>query len=324
MDFRRVCAVILVAGLSGCGGAPTTPSESGTSASSPLRITGLPAALTPGTSAQLTALVGAQGAGRACAASWSVDNLRAAEVSSTGELTGLAIGYVTVTASCEGVDARGETRVTGPAPANAKILAYDRDVRSVFGVAATMQFLDGPRVTQLVETEPLFPFQPRPDPLSGIQLPVKVRFTAEDYAPREVVLAEPTDECSGAPIGIVGYCIPMTFVGNAQTDTDVRTMSRDQGEFVYPFRPARTGQVRVRTWWSVDFGDGLFVELWCGGIMLRRVEQSFGSAGDGFTELVPSGTACEVRLRQVKNDAGTHFRVAITYPHEPPAGRSRG
>jgi hypothetical protein len=85
-------------------------------------------------------------------------------------------------------------------------------------------------------------------------------------------------------------------------------------EIAHPFEVRRAGTVEIRTWWSVDYNDRLFVDLWCGGVRVSGVSQLFGSAGHGFSHSVSGPAACEVRLRQSKSDAATHYRVAIRYP----------
>jgi hypothetical protein len=86
-------------------------------------------------------------------------------------------------------------------------------------------------------------------------------------------------------------------------------------EYRHPFTMTTAGDVQVRTWWSVDYNDVLLIELWCGERLLRNVQQRAGSNGGGFTERVETTGPCEVRLRQLKWDAATHYRVSIRYPH---------
>ena len=217
---------------------------------------------------------------------------------------------VSVFASCEGLSARAETKVEAVSPYQLVIVAFDSEVRTDFGVRATMEFLDGPRARDIIETTHALG-----DAFGSITWPVKVRFTAEDYAPKEFVLSESTGTRHNPDSTLYDFWIPMTFTPDASTDTYTRTMSQTEMEIAHPFALRVAGRVRVRTWWSVDYNDGLFVELVCGGRLLPRVEQRYGSAGDGFIYDVQNPGPCEVRLRQLKPDASTHYRVAITYPH---------
>ena len=190
------------------------------------------------------------------------------------------------------------------------IVAFDSEVRTDFGVRARMEFLDGPRAGEIIETTHALG-----NAFGNIMWPVKVRFTAEDYAPKEFVLSESTGTRHNPDSILYDFWIPMTFTPDAFTDTYTRTLSQTQMEIAHPFMLRVPGPVRVRTWWSIDYNDGLFVELVCGGRLLQRVDQQYGSGGDGFIYDVPDPGPCEVRLRQLKPDARTHYRVAITYPH---------
>jgi hypothetical protein len=91
-------------------------------------------------------------------------------------------------------------------------------------------------------------------------------------------------------------------------------MSQSEMEIAHPFTMAAAGSVRIRTWWGVDYNDHLTIDLLCGGRLLQRAQQRYMSSGDGFTHSVQEPGSCEVRLRQLKSDANTTYRVAITYP----------
>ena len=255
-------------------------------------------------------LVAADGSVADCAAAWSVDDARVASITPAGVLTGGITGYVTVTAACQGRTAQLETKTSTTCPYKLIIVAYDSEVRSEFGVAATIEFLDGQRAGDRLPIEGVFT-----NGIAGIEWPTKIRVTAESFRTREFVLSEATGQRRNPTSPLFDYAIPMTFEADASTDTHVRTMSATDMEYAHPFSVKAPGTVQVRTWWSVDYNDGLAVQLWCGGDLMREVSQRFGSAGSGFSHDVPTANACEVRLRQLKRDAATRYRVAIRYPH---------
>src|SRR5687768_17547314 len=145
----RGCLFATLLATSGCGGdrgvEPTAPSSPGNPPLS-LKISGVPASLAPGASTQLRAEATlADGTTRQCAASWSVSDTRVATVDAAGLLTGGITGYVTVTAACEGLAVAADTKTSAACPYSLVIVAVDREVRTEFGVAATLEFLDGPR-----------------------------------------------------------------------------------------------------------------------------------------------------------------------------------
>ena len=177
-------------------------------------------------------------------------------------------------------------------------------------VRANMEFLDGLRAGQRVAWTIL-----EHEPLSDVAWPVKVRFTADSYEPKDFILSEATGRRRNSMSHLFDFHVPMTFVPDTMTDTYVRTMSETESIIAHSFTMRVPGAVQIRTWWMVDYNDHLIIELWCGGRMLRTATQGYGSAGDGFTHDVSTPGACEVRLRQSKSDASTNYRLAIKYPH---------
>lgn len=316
MNIRQnfpACALVPILFAAGCGGdsehAPTTPAPAANPVVA-IHIQGLPESLTPGATAQLKAEVAFRdGTRKECAATWSVSDARVAAVSAAGFLTAGITGYVTVTATCDGLTATVETKTATACPYSLVIVAMDREVGTEFGVAATLEFLDGPRAGERIRTGSVFNAV-----ASNTDWPVKVRLTADSFETTDFVLAENTGTRRNNISPLFDFRIPMTFRPDPLTDTYVRTMSRSEMEIAHPFVVAAPGNVDVRTWWSVDYNDRLFVELWCSGQLLRTQTQLFGSAGAGFSQLVTAPGACEVRLRQSKADAGTHYRVAIRHP----------
>ena len=124
--------------------------------------------------------------------------------------------------------------------------------------------------------------------------------------------------CGGHPAAPTAATNPAVS-GAPATIADVRIANLPAAlapsEIVHPFRTVAAGPVQIRTWWSVDYNDALRIELWCEGGLLRTGTQRAGSAGGVFTQDAPGPAGCEMRLRQVKSDAGTKYRVAIRYPH---------
>ena len=310
----RACVFVTLLATCGCGGdrgtAPTAPTPPANRPLS-LKISGVPESLAPGASTQLRADVTlGDGTTKPCAASWSVSDARVATVDAAGLLTGGITGYVTVMAACEGLTVTADTKTSAACPYSLVIVAVDREVGTEFGVAATLEFLDGPRAGERIQTGSAFNAV-----ASNTEWPVRVRVTADSYETADFVLAENTGTRRNKTSPLFDFRLPMTFRPDPLTDTHVRTMSRSEMEIAHPFVLAAAGIVEIRTWWSVDYNDLLYVELWCGGQPLRSQTQLFGSAGGGFSQSVAAPGPCEVRLRQSKSDAGTHYRVAIRYPH---------
>ena len=308
----RGCLFATLLATSGCGGdrgvEPTAPSSPGNPPLS-LKISGVPASLAPGASTQLRAEATlADGTTRQCAASWSVSDTRVATVDAAGLLTGGITGYVTVMGACEGLTVTADTKTSAVCPYRLVIVAVDGEVETEFGVAATLEFLDGPRAGERIQTGSVFNAV-----ASNTVWPVRVRLTADSYETTDFVLAETTGTRRNKTSSLFDFRLPMTFRPDPLTDTYVRTMSRSEMEIAHPFAVAVPGLVEVRTWWSVDYNDILHVELWCAGQLLRAVSQRFGSNGDGFGHTVATPGACELRLRQSKSDANTRYRVAIRY-----------
>lgn len=304
-------ALVVAATLAGCSGA--APNAPGTGSATPViaavRVTGLPPELSPGTTVTLHAeAVLSNGAVKQCSALWTIDDPRVATISPAGLLTAQVTGYATVTAACEQHSAQALLKVSAVNPYTLIIVAYDSEVPNEFGIKTVMEFLDGPRAGERVTTDWIFS-----DGLTNIQWPVRVRFTADDFAPVEFVLAESTGSRRNSKSHLFDFRVPMTFTPDASTDTYVRRMSQTDMEIAHPFVMRQPGPVVVRTWWSVDYNDTLAVQLWCNGALLASRTQLFGSAGNGLTHDAPAG-ACETRLRQGKRDAYTHYRVAIRYP----------
>jgi Bacterial Ig-like domain (group 2) len=306
--------MVMLVAASACGhSSPTSPPTSPTEPTvSQLRISGLPASLGPGATAQMTAQeVLTNATVKDCAATWSVDDAQVAGVSPTGLLTARSMGYATVVASCEGLTARGETKVEATVAYTLNVVPFDSALTKYGCVAATMEFLDGPlagRRTPICTGPNDTWLQPSQ---YGATMPVRVRFTAESYDPKEAVLAESTGSPRATRV-VWDFPVPMTFVPDPLTDTFVGTVSFKK-EISYPFTVGAPGKVRVRSWWSLDYNDRVSLELWCGGQRLQRTWSLSGATGGGFSQDVQSPGQCEVKVQPDINGTTLH-RLAITYP----------
>ena len=321
--MRNVVASCLLALLAAACGrpSPTAPRNvpGGTDAPgapsiSELRIAGLPRALSSGSTAQLTAEAVLQtGAVKECAATWSVDDETVATVSSSGLLTSAKSGYVNVAASCAGLMTRAETRVepVGAYPFHIEPFDHEfgRSAGSFVIGSGNMRFLDGPRAGQSAPTPNFFS-----DGMPDVPWPVKVRFTADNFEPKDFILAETTGEShSDGPTLRFAFSVPMTFAQDPLTDMYVREMSDMEMVIVHPFTMRMPGPVQVRTWWSGHYNDVLTIELWCDGKRLRSGNQ-YQSIGGGFTHDVAAPGACEVKLRQnERHPINTRYRITVRY-----------
>jgi hypothetical protein len=279
---------------------------------SSVQILGLPSSLAPRATAPLRAEIRrSTGETRDCTsqALWKVDDPRVATVSAAGILGAIITGYFSVSATCESLTGTSESRVEAAVPYLAKLVAQDSEVVNHAGIDFTMEFLEGARTGERLSRGQLFAG------IHGLVFPVRVRLTSPFHGTTDFVLAETTGQRRNSSSDLFDFEVPMSFMPDAFTETSVRRMSRDESEIRHPFRVASSGLVDIRTWWAVDYNDILFVELWCGDRMLRRISQRESSRGDGFAHQLDAGSACEVRLRQEKQDARTQYRLAIRHPH---------
>jgi hypothetical protein len=311
---RGAWLVSLLALATACGGAsPASPTSSGTAPNnagvSEFRIAGLPESLAPGASAQLKAeVVLLSGVVKECTAAWSVDDTKVANISSSGLLTAVAMGYASVTASCSGMTARVEAKVEARNPYEFDIAVRDSEWGGIVE-HVTMEFLDGPRRGEKVqfdnETQVKVPVWP-----------VRARFTADDYRPMDVVLSESTaDEIFSSPISFALFWVRMVFVPDPATDTYTGKLNPTAGTAVYSFTMREPGSVKIRSWWDCDNDFcGLFAELWCGGQMLRREAAPY--KGGTIVQGIQSQASCELKIGLYPRGYEKYqYRVAITYPH---------
>lgn len=312
---RNLVALGLVTLLAAaCNGAtPTAPPKVPTPDSpiiSSVRIAGLPPTVQSGSTAQLTGQVVLQtGAVKDCqSATWSVDDTKVVNVSASGLLTGGVSGYAHVALSCEGLTTIGETKVEAGNPYQLVVYANDSELWRWVLLKVSLEFLEGPRAGERITSSDILE-----NGLEDMRWPVRVRLKADGYEPKDLVLSEATGTRRNDSSPLFDFHVPMTFVPDALTDTHVRRLSETEMGASHPFKMRVPGPVQVRVWWSVDYNDRVTVELWCGGKKLEGITQLGASRGDGFTRDVPAPADCEVRLRQHKSDAGTHYRVAIRY-----------
>ena len=319
--LRDVVGASLVAWFAtGCGASPTAPPGNnpqvlGNPATSQVRIAGIPPALSPGATAQLAAeAVLETGVVKECAAGWLVDDAKVASVSSSGLLTGRNTGYVNVSATCNGVTARAETKVEALRTYHVVIIPYDSEIYEppvMKPLVADIEFLDGPRAGQKMRLASFYR-----DGMLDVTWPVKVRLTADGYEPKDVVLADNTGERPNQSSDWFDFWVPMTFSQDALTDTFVHELSPAEKIITYPVTLRAPGPVQVRTWWWGDYDSDLFVELTCDGKLLLGHGYWIGGPtngirGAGFTANVPADTACQVRVRQTVGYP--RYRIAIRY-----------
>jgi hypothetical protein len=313
-SVSALSAFILTAMLAACGpGSPTvpTPQDTPLPVFSDLRIVGSSTTLSPGTTIQLTAEASIpSGVRKECAAKWFSDRPDIASVAADGLLTGISKGYVQISAVCGTVTATMDAKVEAPSLYSSSVHLMDLDWGG--GVHyATMEYLDGARRGATVafgESNHLS--------LTSETWPVKVRFAARDYQPREFVFDESHasdvfPDRGWGPAAL--FRIPMTFVLQPSTDTYVGLLNPDRKIGSHAFAPQASGMVRVRSWWAIgsDHSPDPTLELWCGGRRLRR--QFAPNNGEELAEPVAGGSACEVRMVTPYSDL--EYRVAITYPH---------
>ena len=188
----------------------------------------------PGATAQLNAeTVLETGTVKECAAAWSVDTPHVASVSPSGLLTALFTGTVKVAASCEGLTTRSETKVDVMNPYNLTIVPFDSGVDASAVVTADIEFLDGIRAGRRMPLERV-----NSHGMPEVTLPVKVRLTADGYAPKDVVLTAPTDR--GRAVGLI-IRVPMTFVPDALTDTYTGRIRDETGVVKISVQDAQAG-----------------------------------------------------------------------------------
>jgi hypothetical protein len=205
--LRGLTTLCVVVATASCGDRREPPPPTPASPSVPpptLRISGVPPALSPGQTAQMSAeLVAADGRVSPCTASWAVDDPRVATVSPTGLLTGGMTGYVRIAGTCQGISAAVETKTSAPSPYQWIIVAHDSALPTEFGVAATLEFLDGPRAGEKIRLGSVFT-----NGTPGTEWPVRARLNATDYAETEIVLAEATGKRRNSTSPLFDFRIP--------------------------------------------------------------------------------------------------------------------
>jgi hypothetical protein len=312
--MRWPSALILTTTLAACGpGSPTvpTPQDTGLPVFSDLRIVGSSTTLSPGTTIQLTAEASIpSGVRKQCAAKWFSDRPDIASIAADGVLTGITKGYAQISAACGNVNATIDAKVEASSPYSSEVLLMDADWDG--GVRhATMEYLDGARRGETVvfgESNYLR--------MTSAPWPVKVRFAAKDYQPREFIFDESRashvfPDHGFGPVAL--FVVPMTFVRQPSTDTFVGKLNPERLTGSHPFALHASGVVHVRSWWEIgsDHSPDPTLELWCGGQRLRR--QFAPNNGAEIVQSVAGPSACEVRMSTPYSDL--EYRVAITYPH---------
>jgi hypothetical protein len=251
--------------------------------------------------------------------SWSLDNNTLAVLSEGCDRCTPAVnphelfvkysGYVNVTATCGPLTATQRVRIEDPAP-TADV--YDPIVGGYAYAGAQMELLDGARKGERFPVRDFYALNK-----AGLVFPLRARLTARFFEPREFEFSSATSQGFSRGFPDSHFSIPMTFVGDANTDTytccDVPIY--EQPNATYRFTTKITGLVEVSLYH--DGGDssrnGVTVELWCGGALVqsRNTDQFPEYAGIPISRQVAGPATCEVRAARNTQ----HYRIAITYPH---------
>lgn len=299
----------------GCGsGKPSAPTPTSPTrpAAQQLEIRGLSSAITKGASIRLQAVITTAGPERDCTprTQWATDDSAVARVSSDGILTAVISGFATVTATCDGLTASQRARVEAIV---GRPWVYGRDVTlypQMPGLSllsqpsASLEFLDGPLAGER---------HPQSDlpSMANLTVPVTVRASARFYETTEFVLAETTEAFSNGHDAT--WAIPMTYVGDPNTETYVESVSGSGPR--HTFAPRSAGLIEVGTFWVEDDPSSatyLTAQLWCEGRLLaQNIKRGGGNSGIAITQPIAAPSACEVRL----SGAVTRYRLTITYPH---------
>lgn len=224
-------------------------------------------------------------------------------------------GFLTLTATCDGLTASERIRVEGTWLPTSITTTDD-----VLGVptGSTIEILDGPRAGVRVPESQF-------STVTGFTFPLTVRLTAPFYAAKDYALDHTGDPNSYAPgfevhRGVqtsLQRQVGLTYVGEPSTDTFAARWrnNHESQDAAYPFAVRAAGTIEVGTQWQNDFDDQytLITELWCGGQMLYRdTDVRLGPPpGVRFRQTVTGPAACEIRVHRI-NQA---YRITVTYPH---------
>lgn len=322
-------AVILgVALTSGCSKAgPTAPAT--VNASVPvlppaptLRIVGLPEIVQKSSRTPLTAEIVSTGPEQ-CPLQpvWSVDNStlavlaggcdRCAPPVNAHELLVKYSGYVNVTATCGALTATQRVRIEDASPVAD---VSDPIVGGGGEAGSEIELLDGARKGERFPASTFYSLNK-----AGLVFPLRARLTARFFEPREFEFSSATSNGFARGFPDSTFSIPMTFVGDANTDTYTccNVPTYDEPISRYPFTTKRTGLIEVSLYH--DGGDssraGVTVELWCSGALVQRqnTDQFPPYAGVAISQQVAGPAACEVRAARTGNTF--YYRIATTYPH---------
>jgi hypothetical protein len=314
--LRWTCLLPVVAVLASCGGSSGSPGGPSTLPSS-VAITGLPEAVWVNATTTLKAQVFQGATVKDCAATWSVDDAKVATISPAGVLsTTNTSGYVTVTATCDGVAAQAQARVQRTTPLNLVVYAYDDAVKDrsqwhIFTLDATVEFLDGPYAGKTWRTwDTAFGYG-----VGDVTLPAKVRVTANGFAARDAVLSDETVPAAGDLSTSLDWWLPMKFAPDANTDTLAGELTEQSAGLAFTL--AAPGAVQVRTWWTgMDSSsiDRATLALSCNGSVVETLEQGQHSQGSGFTKDVGTSGPCTVSLTSRSPREPWFYRIAVTYP----------
>jgi hypothetical protein len=239
------------------------------------------------------------------AATWQSSNDAVAAVNAGGLLIARSRGEATITASCDGKTATRTFRVVEGLTLSG--LLIDADLSMILD-RGEVEVLDGPQAGYRTGAG-LGGFA-----IHEAAIPLRIRASSPGYQPTELIVTEASSQ--SLPDQNIVYVTPRLrlapepgaedFIGEAVAAGPI-------GGARHTFRVGRSGTFRAQTWWSLDYNDGLALELRCGSRVLLTAHQHEQSYGQGFETLVEP---CDVDLilRPSKPSSTTRYRLRVRYP----------
>jgi hypothetical protein len=220
-------------------------------------------------------------------------------------------GFLTLTATCDGLTATTSIRVEGTWLPTRITTGDDAPGLEYMPTGSSVEILDGPRAGVRVPEDQFVT-------VTGFTFPLTVRLTAPFYAPKDYVINRYAPQAK-PPVNEELYVkkILLTYVGGGSSSAAFLAQGKDYRESpdaTYPFTVKAAGTIEVATQWHKDFEDQykLITELWCGGQMLHRDTEDIFSPSPSvrFRETVAEPGACEIRVH--RNSQA--YRITVTFP----------